>query len=119
GCLETWVSGPALTRDHEAATGRRWTPAEIARAADAGDEGAEAALTRYEGRLARGLAVVINVIDPAAIVLGGGLSKLGRLYERVPPLLEPLVFSDRLAARLLPPLHGDSSGVRGAAWLWP
>ncbi len=119
GCLETWLSGPALMREHEQATGRRWTPAEIARAADFGDAGAEAALVRYEDRLARALAVVINLIDPAAIVLGGGLSKLMRLYRRVPALLEPLVFSDRLAARLLPPLHGDSSGVRGAAWLWP
>jgi fructokinase len=119
GCLETWLSGPAFMREHEKSTGRHWTPAEIARAADLGDAGAEAALARYEDRLARGLAVVINLIDPAAIVLGGGLSKLTRLYRRVPTLLEPLVFSDRLAARLLPPLHGDSSGVRGAAWLWP
>ncbi len=118
GCLETWISGPGLTRDHERRTGRRWTPAEIERAAAAGDAEAEAALARYESRLARGLAVVINILDPAAIVLGGGLSNLARLYERVPPLLLPLVFSDRLAARLLPPKHGDSSGVRGAAWLW-
>jgi fructokinase len=119
GCLETWISGPALVRDHERHTGRRATPAEIARAADAGDAGAEETLRRYEDRLARGLAVVVNILDPAAIVLGGGLSNLARLYERVPPLLEPRVFSDRLAARLVPPKHGDSSGVRGAARLWP
>jgi fructokinase len=119
GCLETWISGPALVRDHERRTGRRFTPAEILRAADAGDAGAEETLRRYEDRLARGLAMVVNILDPAAIVLGGGLSNLARLYERVPPLLEPRVFSDRLAARLVPPKHGDSSGVRGAARLWP
>jgi fructokinase len=118
GCLETWISGPALMREHERSTGRHWTPGRIAEAASAGDAGAEAILTRYEARLARGLAVVINILDPAAIVLGGGLSNLARLYERVPPLLLPLVFSDRLATRILPPQHGDSSGVRGAAWLW-
>ncbi|HEX6102098.1 MAG TPA: ROK family protein [Alphaproteobacteria bacterium] len=118
GCLETWLSGPALMRDHERRTGRRWSPAQIASAADAGDAGAEAALARYADRLARGLSVVVNILDPAAIVLGGGLSNLARLYGSVPPLLEKLVFSDRLATRLLPPMHGDSSGVRGAARLW-
>jgi fructokinase len=119
GCLETWISGPALVRDHERRTGRRSSPAEIARAAEAGDADAEETLGRYEDRLARGLAIVVNILDPAAIVLGGGLSNLARLYRRVPPLLARRVFSDRLAARLVPPLHGDSSGVRGAAWLWP
>ncbi len=119
GCLETWLSGPALRRDHERRTGRRWDAGEIARAAEAGDEGAQATLGRYESRLARGLAVVIDILDPAAIVLGGGLSNLRRLYERVPALLPPLVFSDRVAAKLMAPLHGDSSGVRGAARLWP
>ena len=106
-------------REHERGTGRSWSPDQIAEAARAGDVGAETVLARYESRLARGLAVVINILDPAAIVLGGGLSNLARLYERVPPLLAPLVFSDRLATRILPPRHGDSSGVRGAAWLWP
>jgi fructokinase len=119
GCLETWISGPALMRDHERGTGRPWVPAEIARAAEAGDSGAEAALQRYEDRLARGLSIVVNILDPAAIVLGGGLSNLARLYRRVPPLLAKLVFSDRLAPKLVPPMHGDSSGVRGAARLWP
>jgi fructokinase len=118
GCLETWVSGPALARDHEGATGRRWDAARIAAAADAGDTSAEAALARYEDRLARGLSVVIDILDPAAIVLGGGLSNLRRLYRTIPPLLQPLIFSDRLAAKLLAPMHGDSSGVRGAARLW-
>jgi fructokinase len=119
GCLETWLSGHALARDHEQATGRPWDAAHIATAAAAGDAGAQAALARYEDRLARGLATVVNVLDPAAIVLGGGLSNMTRLYRTVPPLLEKLIFSDRLAARLLPPRHGDSSGVRGAARLWP
>jgi fructokinase len=118
GCLETWVSGPALARDHEGATGRRWDAARIAAAADAGDTSADAALARYEDRLARGLSVVIDILDPAAIVLGGGLSNLRRLYRTIPPLLQPLIFSDRLAAKLLAPMHGDSSGVRGAARLW-
>lgn len=119
GCLETWISGPALARDHRRATGRDWTAAEIAHAADAGDAGAEASLARFDSRLARGLAVVVNILDPAVIVLGGGLSNLHRLYRTLPALLGPLVFSDRLAVRLMPPMHGDSSGVRGAAWLWP
>jgi len=118
GCLETWVSGPALARDHEGATGRRWDAARIAAAAEAGDTSADAALARYEDRLARGLSVVIDILDPAAIVLGGGLSNLRRLYRTIPPLLQPLIFSDRLAAKLLAPMHGDSSGVRGAARLW-
>jgi fructokinase len=118
GCLETWVSGPALARDHEGATGRRWDAARIAAAADAGDTSADAALARYEDRLARGLSVVIDILDPAAIVLGGGLSNLRRLYRTIPPLLQPLIFSDRLAAKLLAPMHGDSSGVCGAARLW-
>jgi fructokinase len=118
GCLETWVSGPALARDHEGATGRRWDAARIAAAAAAGDTSADAALARYEDRLARGLSVVIDILDPAAIVLGEGLSNLRRLYRTIPPLLQPLIFSDRLAAKLLAPMHGDSSGVRGAARLW-
>lgn len=118
GCLETWISGPGLVRDHQRSAGRRLTPAEIERAATGGDGAAQATLDRYESRLARGLAMVINILDPAAIVLGGGVSNLTRLYDRLPPRLPALVFSDRLAARLLPPKHGDSSGVRGAAWLW-
>ncbi|MBX6366473.1 MAG: ROK family protein [Rhodospirillales bacterium] len=114
GCIETWLSGPGLARDY----GGGADAAEIAARAEAGEPGAAAALERYADRLARGLASVINVIDPHAVVLGGGLSKIAALYERVPDLLTRYVFSDRVAARLLPPLHGDSSGVRGAAWLW-
>ena len=118
GCLETFLSGPALSRDYAAATGERRDPPAIATAAGAGDAGAEAALRRYEDRLARGLASVINVVDPDVIVLGGGMSNIDRLYDQVPRLWAPYVFSDRVDTRLVRPVHGDSSGVRGAAWLW-
>jgi fructokinase len=114
GCIETFLSGPGLARDHGGGLGG----AEVAARAAAGERQAAAALERYADRLARGLATVVNVVDPHAIVLGGGLSQIGALYERVPPLLAKYVFSDRVAARLLPPRHGDASGVRGAAWLW-
>jgi fructokinase len=116
GCLETWLSGPGLAADHGES---RLDARTIAERAAAGDPAAESALTRYEDRLARGLAMVINIVDPDAIVLGGGLSNLSRLYRRVPALWPRYVFSDRVDTRLLPPRHGDSSGVRGAAWLWP
>ena len=115
GCLETWLSGPGLARDLFTHSGRHLPAAEIATLHDAD---ALAALQRYEDRLARGLAQVINVLDPDAIVLGGGLSNLARLYENVPRQWGSYVFSDQVATRLVPPLHGDSSGVRGAAWLW-
>jgi fructokinase len=118
GCLETWLSGPGLTADHAAATGRALEPAAIVSGAAAGDAAAEASLRRYEDRMARGLASVINVLDPDVIVLGGGLSNLQRLYEALPRLWPRYVFSDRVDTRLLPPRHGDASGVRGAAWLW-
>jgi fructokinase len=119
GCIETFLSGPALSRDHRDATGRDWTAAQLAEAADAGDVRAVAALTRYAERLARGLAGVINLLDPDVIVLGGGLSGMTRLYGEVPRRWAEHVFSDHVATRLVPPMHGDSSGVRGAAWLWP
>ena len=118
GCLETFLSGPALSRDYAAATGERRDPPAIAAAAGAGDAGAEVTLRRYEDRLARGLASVINVVDPDVIVLGGGMSNIDRLYDQVPRLWAPYVFSDRVDTRLVRPAHGDSSGVRGAAWLW-
>lgn len=118
GCVETWLSGPALAADHLRISGHTAAPENIvARAAD-GDAACEATLQRYEARLARALAGVINLLDPDVIVLGGGLSSIGRLYERVPQLWAPHVFSDRIVTRLCAPLHGDSSGVRGAAWLW-
>ncbi|MCB1884207.1 MAG: ROK family protein [Geminicoccaceae bacterium] len=117
GCLETWLSGPGLAADHARAAGEPLEGTEIVARALNGDPAAEASLARYEGRLARGLAHVVNLLDPDVIVLGGGLSRIDRLYDRVPPLLERHAFSDRLRTRLLPPRHGDSSGVRGAAWL--
>jgi fructokinase len=119
GCIETFVSGPGLTRDHRRATGSERTPEAILAAAAAGDARSEATLQRYEERLARALAHVINLLDPDVIVLGGGLSNLDRLYETVPRLWAPWVFSDRVDTRLVRHRHGDASGVRGAAWLWP
>jgi len=118
GCIETFLSGPGLSHDHVTATGRERTPPEIVEAAEGGDAAAEAALQRYEDRMARSLATVINILDPDAIVLGGGLSNVARLYANVPRLWGRYVFSDRVDTRLLPPVHGDASGVRGAAWLW-
>jgi fructokinase len=119
GCIELFLSGPGLARDHRAATGRDWDASVIDEAARGGDDAAEAALGRYEMRMARGLAAIINVIDPEVIVLGGGMSNLTRLYANVPRLWSAFVFSDRVDTRLVPPKHGDASGVRGAAWLWP
>ena len=118
GCIETFLSGPGLAADHERATGQRQTPASIVAAATAGDPAAEATLIRYEERLARSLAGLINVLDPEVIVLGGGLSNLERLYTAVPRSWGAYVFSDQVVTTLVPPRHGDSSGVRGAAWLW-
>lgn len=118
GCIETFLSGPGLARDHAAATGERLDAAEVAARAEQGDPAADATLRRYESRLARSLATMINLLDPDAIVLGGGLSKLRRLYDSLPRLLPGFVFSDRCDTPVLPPRHGDSSGVRGAAWLW-
>ncbi len=118
GCIETWLSGPGLSRDHAAHGGEEMAAVDIVAAAAAGTAAAEASLARYEGRLGRALAHVVNILDPHAIVLGGGMSKIARLYDRLPGLLAPYVFSDRVATRILAPRHGDASGVRGAAWLW-
>ena len=118
GCIETFLSGPGLESDYATAVGAPLSSVEIVTAAGDGDGQADAALRRYEQRLARALASVINVIDPHVIVLGGGLSRIASLYEHVPALWEPFVFSDRVDTRLVPPVHGDSGGVRGAAWLW-
>lgn len=117
GCIETYLSGPALARDHHARTGRALDPPAIAAAA-AGDPACTATLERYAGRLARSLAGVINLLDPEVIVLGGGLSNLDCLYHAVPRLWSRHVFSDHVATRLVRNRHGDSGGVRGAAWLW-
>ena len=119
GCIETFVSGPAFARDFHAATGRTETAEEIAAAGEAGDRQARAALDRYEERLARALATVINILDPDVIVLGGGMSNVRRLYDNVPRLWQRWAFSDRADTPLRQNVHGDSSGVRGAAWLWP
>jgi len=118
GCIETFLSGPGLAADHGRVTGERCDPASLVRRAGTGEPAALATLDRYERRLARGLASIINVLDPDVIVLGGGLSNIPSLYERVPRLWQPYVFSDHVATRLVRAVHGDSSGVRGAAWLW-
>lgn len=119
GCLESFLSGPGLAADHFRRTGEALDGPAIARRAAAGDPEAVLTLNRYVDRLARGLASVINLLDPDVIVLGGGLSNLELLYERVPRIWGRWVFSDRVDTPLRPPRHGDSSGVRGAAWLWP
>ena len=118
GCIETFLSGPGLARDHETVTGEHATAEAIAVRAEHGDESAGKTMERYERRMARALASVMNVIDPDVIVLGGGLSNVRRLYERVPPLWHGFVFSDTVSTILRPARHGDASGVRGAAWLW-
>ena len=118
GCIETFLSGPGLSATYAAASTRHTDAIDIASLADAGDPLAGRALDVYEGRLARALASIINVLDPDVIVLGGGLSNIARLYERVPPLLGPFVFSDSADTPIVAARHGDSSGVRGAAWLW-
>jgi len=123
GCIELYLSGPGLARDHRRSTGAiagdDLSPEAIVRRAAAGDAQCEATLQRYEVRLAKALATVINILDPDVIVLGGGLSNIDRLYSNVPRLWGQHVFSDQVATRLLKHRHGDSSGVRGAAWLWP
>jgi fructokinase len=131
GCLETYLSGPGLTRDYRdsggaaaaepdgpEARGIAAGAPEVVRRAERGEAEAEAALARYEDRMARGLAVVLNLLDPDVIVLGGGMSQVARLYENVPRLWQAWAFSDRISTPLRPPRHGDASGVRGAAWLW-
>ena len=117
GCIETFLSGPGMSRDHASRTGETLDASAIATRAERGDAACDATLQRYERRMARALAAIINVVDPHAIVLGGGLSNVERLYDRVPPLWRPFVFSDRVVTRLLRARFGDSSGVRGAAWL--
>jgi len=117
GCIETYLSGPGMSADHRRVTGRDMAAVDIAAAAGRGDADSAATLARYERRLARALAGVINLLDPEVIVLGGGLSNIDRLYTRVPALWGEWIFSDAVHTRLLRHVHGDSSGVRGAAWL--
>jgi fructokinase len=118
GCLETWISGTGLAADYERATKVSLTASEIASRATAGEPAALTALNRYEDRLARGLAHVINLLDPDVIVLAGGASQIQRLYQNVPAKLKDYVFGKEADTPVLPAKHGDSSGVRGAAWLW-
>ena len=119
GCIETYLSGPGLAADHARRQGGTLDAVAIGLAAAAGDPACEASLQCYEARLARALAGVINLLDPDVIVLGGGLSRLERLYRNVPARWGAHIFSDQVATRLLPARHGDASGVRGAANLWP
>jgi fructokinase len=118
GCNEAYLSGPALAADHRHHTGQTLNASEIDRLAADGDPACEATLHRYEDRLGRALASVINLLDPQVIVIGGGLSNMQRLYRNLPDSCRPHVFSDAFSTKFLPPKHGDSSGVRGAAWLW-
>lgn len=121
GCVEAWLSGPAFQAQFTKRTRRQLIATDIAAAAESGDREARDCLEQYCDRLARSLANVVNLIDPHVIVLGGGLSKMQPIYRRVPELWKRYIFSepDSIATRLVPPVHGDSSGVRGAAWLWP
>jgi fructokinase len=118
GCIETFLSGPGLERDHLAATGHPIPAEGIALSAANGEPGATATMLRYEERLAKALAHVINLLDPDVMVLGGGMSNIDRLYLNVPAQWGKWIFSERVATRLVRHRHGDSSGVRGAAWLW-
>ncbi len=116
GCMEMWVSGSGVERDYAAVTGKRMTAREIA---GSGQADCVAAMERWESRLGRGLAMVVDVVDPDVIVVGGGMSRAGRLYENVPGIVRSYVFGGDFDTPILPAAFGDSSGVRGAAWLWP
>lgn len=119
GCIETYLSGPGFVADHHLHGGAQTDVPAIVAGAATGETCCVASLARYQRRLARALATVINILDPEVVVLGGGLSNVASLYEAVPRLWRPHVFSDVVGTRLVPNRHGDSSGVRGAAWLWP
>ena len=123
GCLETWLAGPGLAADHASVNAEYFSAEEIVMQATPGDDSppaqrARATLRRHADRLARGLAHVVNLLDPDVIVLGGGLSNLAHLYEDVPSLMTPFVFADNRTVVIRPPVHGDASGARGAARLW-
>lgn len=119
GCLETWVSGTGFQRDYEATTGRAWKAQAVVEAARTGDPDAAAALDRYIDRLGRAMAMIVNLADPEVFVLGGGMSNVAELYDRLPEIVARHAFSDRWDGRIMPAKWGDSSGVRGAARLWP
>jgi fructokinase len=118
GCIERFVSGTAFSADHATVTGWTLKGQEIVRDMHAGEAAARATYERYVSRLARGLAVIVNILDPDAIVLGGGMSNLDELYRDLPDLMRPHVLSKEFDTPVLKPAHGDSAGVRGAAWLW-
>jgi fructokinase len=118
-CLETWTSGSAFVADYREATGQTRDGAAIVAAARAGETAAAEALDRYVDRLGRALASLCNLLDPDVIVLGGGMSNVDELYQRVPPVVAHYIFSDTFETPIRRAKHGDSSGVRGAAWLWP
>lgn len=118
GCIETWLSGPGMSRDYLELSGNALEAKQVVVLAGKGEEAAELCLQRYEDRMARSLAHVINILDPDVIVLGGGMGNIDRLYTNVPKLWGQYVFSDRVDTKLVAPKYGDSSGVRGAAWLW-
>lgn len=119
GSIESYCSGTGLAADHRRVTGESCAGEDVVAAAGQGDERALQTLARFEDRLARALSSIINVLDPHVIVVGGGLSRVTRFYDNVPRLWDQWVFSDRVDTKFVPALHGDSSGVRGAAWLWP
>ncbi len=119
GCIETYLSGTGMARDYKEHTGEALTAESIVARAEHGDAASRAALERYYDRAARALAHIINILDPDVIVLGGGMGRIPMLYHEIPRRWGAYVFSDRVDTRLLAPKHGDSSGVRGAAWLWP
>ena len=119
GCIETFISGTGFATDYQRLSGQGLTGSEIMRLVGEGDEKAELALSRYEQRLAKSLAHVVNILDPDVIVLGGGMSNVERLYQTVPDLVKQWVFGGECETPIRKAMHGDSSGVRGAAWLWP
>ena len=119
GCMEMWVSGTGIAAEFLRVTGRRLTTREIAQQAELGEPEALASLARFESRLARGLANVVNILDPDVIVVGGGVSRVDRLYRNVPALVREYAFGGDFDTPIVPARFGDSSGVRGAAWLWP
>ncbi|EMY3598452.1 TPA: fructokinase [Klebsiella aerogenes] len=119
GCIETFISGTGFATDYQRLSGKPLTGSEIMRLVGDGDEKAELALSRYEQRLAKSLAHVVNILDPDVIVLGGGMSNVERLYQTVPGLVKQWVFGGECETPIRRAIHGDSSGVRGAAWLWP
>jgi fructokinase len=119
GCLELYISGTGFEDDHERRAGRRLAAQDVVTAARNGAREAISALDAYVDRLGRALAMIVNLVDPDVIVLGGGMSNVGELYQRLPAAITPRLFSDVFETPIRPPMHGDSSGVRGAAWLWP